>query len=77
MKILIVGANGQIGRHLVDLLTGGEHKVRAMIRNPLQVPPLEAQGAEVMITRRATPHDFQDNSLRDYGRGRHRSSISA
>ncbi|SVD61693.1 uncharacterized protein METZ01_LOCUS414547, partial [marine metagenome] len=49
MKILIVGANGQIGRHLVDQLTGGEHTVRAMIRNPVQAPAFEAKGAEVVV----------------------------
>ncbi|MDP6957987.1 MAG: SDR family oxidoreductase [Planctomycetota bacterium] len=49
MKILIVGANGQIGRHLVDQLSGSEHAVRAMIRNPVQAPALEAKGAEVVV----------------------------
>ncbi len=48
MKILIIGANGQIGRHLVAQLSS-EHTVRAMVRNSVQAPSLEAKGAEVVV----------------------------
>lgn len=34
MRILIVGANGQIGRHLIRAIAGSTHQSRAMIRKP-------------------------------------------
>ena len=38
MKVLVVGANGQIGKHLVNLLKeSDEHTVRAMVRTEEQV----------------------------------------
>ena len=48
MKILIIGANGQIGKRLIKQLAGGEHSVRAMVRDEKQRPELEAMGAEVV-----------------------------
>ena len=37
MKVFIVGANGQIGRHLTNMLhESSEHQVRAMVRNEEQ-----------------------------------------
>ncbi len=49
MKTLIIGANGQIGRHLVGMLVENGHEVRAMVRNPLHGISLESKGAEVVI----------------------------
>lgn len=49
MDILIAGANGQIGRQLVERLGAGPHRVRAMIRDRRQAPPLEALGAETLL----------------------------
>lgn len=48
MRILIIGANGQIGKRLIKQLAGGKHSVRAMVRNEEQRPDLEAMGAEVV-----------------------------
>lgn len=50
MKVLVVGANGQIGRHLVSLLTNSnEHTVKAMVRNEEQVQDFQQLGAETVI----------------------------
>ncbi|MGG1572407.1 SDR family oxidoreductase [Fictibacillus sp. NRS-1165] len=50
MKVFLVGANGQIGHKLVELLgRSSEHSVRAMIRNPEQAGELEKLGAETVV----------------------------
>jgi uncharacterized protein YbjT (DUF2867 family) len=50
MKVLVVGANGQIGKQLVDLLNeSSEHEVRAMLRKPEQTLLFEEKGIETVI----------------------------
>ena len=50
MKILVVGANGQIGKHLVQIIQhDGIHQARAMIRKEEQVPFFKELGAETVI----------------------------
>lgn len=50
MKVLVVGANGQIGRHLVRLLKESSlHSVRAMVRSEEQQKDFEKQGIETVI----------------------------
>lgn len=49
MKVVVAGANGKIGQHLVELLGQSEHAVRAMVRDPDQARSLEALGAEVVV----------------------------
>jgi len=49
MKILIIGANGKIGRRLTERLANSGHAVRAMIRKKEQRDALEKLGAEVVI----------------------------
>ncbi|GGK35201.1 putative sugar epimerase YhfK [Caldalkalibacillus thermarum] len=50
MKVLVVGANGQIGRHLVRLLSNSrEHEVRAMVRNDEQAQFFQEQGVETVV----------------------------
>ncbi|MCM3588844.1 SDR family oxidoreductase [Mesobacillus maritimus] len=50
MKILVVGANGQIGKHLVYLIQNRENFVaKAMIRNQEQANFFENLGAETDI----------------------------
>ncbi|MBB5959501.1 uncharacterized protein YbjT (DUF2867 family) [Saccharothrix tamanrassetensis] len=46
MTILVTGATGTVGGHLVDQLVRGGHDVRAMTRNPLRARVPE--GAEVV-----------------------------
>ncbi|ASB87428.1 SDR family oxidoreductase [Bacillus sonorensis] len=47
MKVFIVGANGQIGRHLTNMLhESSEHQVRAMVRNEEQAETLKRSGVE-------------------------------
>lgn len=50
MKVLVVGANGQIGKQLVGLLNESkEHKARAMLRKPEQTAEFEQKGVETAI----------------------------
>ncbi|MGE7766007.1 SDR family oxidoreductase [Peribacillus sp. NPDC096540] len=50
MKVFVVGANGQIGKYLVDLLKDSqEHSVRAMIRKEEQRKYYEKIGVESVI----------------------------
>ncbi len=49
MKVVVAGANGKVGKHLVELLGQSEHDVRAMVRDSEQTKPLEALGAEVVV----------------------------
>lgn len=47
LKILVVGANGQIGKYLVKLIQdSGNHMARAMIRKPEQAAYFKKLGAE-------------------------------
>lgn len=50
MKVFVVGANGQVGKHLVHLLNeSNEHSVRAMVRKEEQVTFFKKMGVETVI----------------------------
>lgn len=50
MKVLVVGANGQIGRHFVQLLSAAsEHIPKAMVRRQDQVSYFNALGVETVL----------------------------
>jgi uncharacterized protein YbjT (DUF2867 family) len=49
MKVLVAGANGQIGRHLIRMLAEGGHDVRAMIRDEDQAPGLRELGGDPVV----------------------------
>ncbi len=50
MKVLVVGANGQIGKHLVSFMQDrGNLEAKAMIRNPEQASFFEKLGAETVV----------------------------
>ncbi|PRO66109.1 SDR family oxidoreductase [Alkalicoccus urumqiensis] len=50
MKVLVIGANGQIGSQLVTKLhDGGEHDVRAMVRKEEQKKAFEDKGVEAVL----------------------------
>jgi uncharacterized protein YbjT (DUF2867 family) len=50
LRVLVIGANGQIGKHVVELLQeSNEHTVRAMVRDVAQVAVLKGQGVEAVI----------------------------
>lgn len=51
MKVLVVGANGQIGKHLVSLIQDSETlEAKAMIRKQEQAEHFEKMGAETALT---------------------------
>ena len=50
MKVFVVGANGQIGRHLIQKLKKNEeHTPKAMVRNEAQSLQLKNEGIETVI----------------------------
>ncbi|HWO75598.1 MAG TPA: SDR family oxidoreductase [Bacillus sp. (in: firmicutes)] len=50
MKVLVVGANGQIGKQLVRLLKeSGEYNVRTLVRTEEQVKQFEHFGVEAIL----------------------------
>ncbi|OZU89362.1 sugar epimerase [Virgibacillus indicus] len=50
MKTLVIGANGQIGRHVVDLLkNSSEHTVTAMVRKKEQAKKFNEQGVDTAL----------------------------
>jgi uncharacterized protein YbjT (DUF2867 family) len=50
MKVLVIGANGQIGQQVVKLIQeSDEHTVRAMVRDEAQVTDLQAKGVKAVI----------------------------
>lgn len=51
MKVFVVGANGQIGQHLINLLKESkEHTVRAMVRKEEQAQAFEKEGVATRLT---------------------------
>ncbi|UJL46266.1 SDR family oxidoreductase [Virgibacillus sp. NKC19-16] len=51
MKVLVIGANGQIGKHIVNQLqNSNEHTVRAMVRKEEQAEALQQSGVEAVVT---------------------------
>ncbi len=49
MRVLVVGANGKIGRQVVALLGDTEHQAVAVVRDQAQTPPLVKAGAEFTV----------------------------
>ena len=48
MHILVAGAHGQVGQHIISLLSKGHHQIRPMIRREEQSAQL-ATGAETVV----------------------------
>ncbi|OLN22073.1 sugar epimerase [Domibacillus antri] len=50
MKVFVVGANGQIGQKLIELLQNSDkHEVRAMVRKEEQAAAFKEKGVEAVI----------------------------
>ena len=49
MNILVIGANGKVGRHLVEILSEQGHKVNAMIRSRDQAENIKKLGGNPVI----------------------------
>lgn len=50
MKVLVVGANGQIGKHVVKLLhESSDYTVRAFVRTDEQLNAYQSQGIEAVL----------------------------
>ncbi|AKD02942.1 SDR family oxidoreductase [Pontibacter korlensis] len=50
MKVLLIGANGQVGQHIVDMLQDNDlHSLRAMVRKEEQAQELQKRGIEAVL----------------------------
>src|SRR5688572_21527068 len=49
MKVVVIGANGKIGRKVVEQCVARDIPVRAMVRDPGQLVAFEALGAEARL----------------------------
>lgn len=49
MKVLVIGANGQVGRHIVKELADSQHDTIAMVRKEEQVNHLKELGASKVV----------------------------
>ena len=49
MRIVVVGATGVLGRHVVSRLLERGHQVRAVVRRPKQAAKLQQMGVEAML----------------------------
>ncbi|QOY63786.1 SDR family oxidoreductase [Lysobacter sp. H21R4] len=58
MRVLIVGANGNIGRRLIQQMASGPHQSQAMIRDAKQAAELRERGADATVVA-DLEHDIQ------------------
>lgn len=49
MKVLVIGANGQVGRNIIKELSASEHEAVAMVRKEDQVDHLKELGAQKVV----------------------------
>lgn len=50
MKVLIIGANGQIGKHIINLLKeSNDYSVKALVRKPEQAEAFIKSGVEAVV----------------------------
>ena len=49
MEVLVIGATGGTGGHLLDELVGAGHRVRAMVRREEQADELRGRGAQPVL----------------------------
>ncbi|MFC7322054.1 SDR family oxidoreductase [Halobacillus campisalis] len=49
MRVLVIGANGKVGKHIVDKLKSADHDPVAMVRDPDQVPQFEEKGVDTVL----------------------------
>lgn len=49
MRVLVIGAHGQIGNQVVDLLLNSPHQPVAMVREEAQQAPFKKKGADTVL----------------------------
>ncbi|MGP4076066.1 SDR family oxidoreductase [Halobacillus sp. K22] len=49
MKVLVIGANGQVGKHVIHKLTQSSHTPVAMVWDTKQIPQFEELGVETVL----------------------------
>lgn len=62
MKVLVIGANGQVGKHVVDKLLERKHEPVAMVRDTDQIPYFEQKGVQTVLgnLEKEFDHAFHD-----------------
>lgn len=49
MNVFLIGANGQIGKHIVNLMKNSNHSLKAMVRKENQAQALQESGVEAAV----------------------------
>lgn len=49
MNVLVAGAHGQVGQHIIEILRESDHDATAMVREQSQVPEMEEFGVETVV----------------------------
>ena len=50
MNVFLIGSNGQVGKHIVNLLSNGDdHHLKAMVRSEEQAKALKQSGVEAVV----------------------------
>ncbi|WP_054705464.1 SDR family oxidoreductase [Bacillus sp. JCM 19041] len=49
MNVLVIGANGQVGKHVIEGLAKSDHKAIAMVRKEEQVDKMKELGADEVV----------------------------
>ncbi|WP_186577302.1 SDR family oxidoreductase [Aquibacillus kalidii] len=65
MKVLVVGANGQIGKHVVEKLSKNNHVAKAMVRKIDQANEWKSKGIESVVADLEGSVDEIVNAARD------------
>ena len=58
MNVLVIGANGRTGRHIVPLLKQAGHDVFSLVRDENQKAFMESLGAQVILGDLESPLDY-------------------
>ena len=60
MKLLLTGATGRVGRHLLPRLVAQGHQVRAVVRSDEAAGQVKAAGADPVLADLLDPDDYRD-----------------
>lgn len=62
MKVLVIGANGQVGEKVVDNLLRSQHRPKAMVRKKTQMTKFEQKESDVVLAdlEEDISHAFED-----------------
>jgi len=63
-RLIILGATGSLGRHVLRQALAGGHRVTVLVRNPFKLPPDAQSGSPFRRACAAARRDGRPNQLR-------------